>query len=93
MAKNEEIIQKLNVLQAAAEKACREAYSKRHLVDDAVNWADLHCHEAKWCIDQYGHEFFEVVIEEASPSASNLMRFIDNHLKANGFDAVVMTEW
>jgi hypothetical protein len=86
-------IEYLNKLQAAAEKACRKAYRNRELIDGAVNWADLHCHEAKYCIDNHGHSYYEVVIEEASPSSDNLRRFIQEIMDADGFDVMVSLEW
>lgn len=63
-------------------------------IEDAVNWADLSCCEARRCIDDQGRVTHEVLIEEASPGASELRGAVRRELRAAGFPGVdVVTEW
>jgi hypothetical protein len=59
-----------------------------------VNWADLHVIEVAEVIPDFGNKYFIVRIEEASPDANELQRFIGNSLAAKGWSGVeVLTEW
>lgn len=74
-------------LRAAAEAACKKA--RRY----AVNWADLHCVSAEYRLDNQGDEYFSVLIEEASPDADELIVFLTQVLKDNGYTVEVETAW
>ncbi len=84
----------LKELKAAANKACEMAIKDRSLIDGAVNWADLSCIMAEHAQDQDGNETHRVYIEEASPDASDLRRYIADKLSMMGYDNIeVITEW
>lgn len=86
--------EKLKLLKSTAEKACQYAIKFKRTIDDAVNWADLHCHEAKWTINEDGLSWYSVVIEEASPTADRLRASISTFLEAHDFNGVIVeTEW
>lgn len=60
----------------------------------AINWANLHCVEARHFRSDDGSTGYEVLIEEASPDSWALQNFVGGHLAQAGFANVeVMTEW
>lgn len=60
------------------------------ILTDAINWGDLKCSIVKALADGR----FIVVIDEASPDACpTLCDYIQRHLKMNGWDCEVETEW
>lgn len=63
-------------------------------VDGAINWGDLRCLEARHFVTDDGETGYQVIIEEASPTAANLHRFVGESLAEVGFaDVEVMTSW
>ena len=84
----------LRDMMEVAEKACELELAQPAAPIDAVNWADLHCVEARHTINHLGDEVYQVLIEEASPSAQNLQRFVREFLEDANFKNVeVITEW
>lgn len=64
------------------------------LKDEAVNWADLFCSSAEYRVDDEGHEYYAVKVEEADPSASKLAQYVHAGLKKRGYvNVAVETEW
>ncbi len=62
--------------------------------DDAINWGDLSCAEARWVRNDCGDEYAEVVIEEASPGLPKFSAWVKARLAERGFpDVRVVTEW
>lgn len=63
-------------------------------IDGANNWGDLHCMFAERYETSDNNIGFRVWIEEASPDAYELQKYIIEKLKEKGVDGVeVMTEW
>jgi len=62
-----------------------------------VNWGDLGCTDIEQRTSQLhpsNPAVIYAVIEEAAPDAHKLCKFIEEHLKKNGFpDVAVVTEW
>lgn len=84
----------LRSLRHEADIACHLAEGDDDSYIDAVNWADLSCVEAGFCVNDGGDEYYYVKIEEADPAAYHLREFISNWLKERGYDDVVVrTEW
>jgi hypothetical protein len=84
----------LKALRAAAEEACKKAVSQREAIGGAVNWADLHCYEARRYETDAGEIGYAVVIEEASPNSNGLSQFISDELHGKGFENVkVCLDW
>jgi len=79
----------------ATEKAIDMAIDAYDTFDNAaVNWADLHCIDAQYCVHAEGPDAHVVVIEEASPDNSEFQEFIHEELAHMGFlDVEVRTEW
>lgn len=74
----------------AALKAASKAIETR----GPVNWADLHLYESAKVITERDGEYFMVRIEEASPDADELQRFVAKYLSEHGWQSVrVETEW
>lgn len=87
------IIAELQRIVEAAEGACVAALADKS-IKGAINWGDLHCHEARRYINQRGEIGIEVHIEEASESAYELQQFIGEFLRKEGISGVeVHTEW
>ena len=63
--------------------------------NDAVNWADLHCVEIVHGWNLQGESEAVVYIEEVSPSAGGIMRYVYDKLhKAHpGWNLTIQTEW
>ena len=84
----------LKELKQAAEEACLSAYQNKELIDGCINWADLHCLTAKKYEDDDGVTGYEVIIEEADPSQSDLHIFIDGFLRKRGYEGIeTIFEW
>ena len=61
---------------------------------EAINVADICCRGVKFCINDYGDLWVEVVSEEASPSCSEFNAFVRHRLERLGHKGIVsMTEW
>ena len=62
--------------------------------NEAINWADLHCTEAKFIANDDGVEYMEVSIEEASPECGELHKTVRLRLEEAGWKGVIaVTEW
>jgi hypothetical protein len=84
----------LSALRDAADRACDQAYQSREHIDDAINWGDLACVKATKWVDDEGNEGYAVLIEEASPDATELCAYVSAKLFDAGFvDVEVLTEW
>jgi hypothetical protein len=63
-------------------------------ISGAVNWADLHCVEAEWIVNDDGEEYAQVRIEEASETAVLFQRAVQIELERLGWpDVSIVTEW
>lgn len=63
-------------------------------INEAINWADLRCVEARCVLTDQGDQYLEVIIEEASPDAAKLQDAIRGGLERKGWEGVVVvTEW
>lgn len=84
----------LETLKACAETACRLAADHEFFSREAVNWADLHCVEAREWRSDAGDHGLAVYIEEASPGSHQLHQYIAEHLRRHGWQNVeVNIEW
>lgn len=63
-------------------------------VDDAINYANLHCYDVRVSLGLEGDWLYEVYIHEADPNAIRLHEYVRNRLHQRGFKPVeVITEW
>lgn len=84
----------LKELKKAANYACEKAIDNRTEIGGAVNWGDLKCISAEYCIDDCENESYKVIIDEADPGCWALKDFISKILCDSGFKKVeVVTEW
>ena len=63
---------------------------KYNLENDSINWGDLGVVRAKKI---RGKEKFIILVEEASPEATNLHQYLEDWLTEWGWDIKVKTEW
>jgi hypothetical protein len=78
-------------LQATVDEILVLAAEKRSEIGGAVNWGDLRCVDVEISLID-GR--VTVTIEEASPSALELCRFVAKELARRGHDEIaVRTEW
>jgi hypothetical protein len=78
-------------LQATVNGILAQAAGERSRIGGAVNWADLRCVDVEISLLD-GH--VTVTIEEASPEAIDLCRYVAKELARRGYDGVaVRTEW
>jgi hypothetical protein len=78
-------------LQATVDEILVLAVEKQPEIDGPVNWGDLRCVDVEMSLID-GH--VTVTIEEASPSALKLCRFVAQELARRGHDEIaVRTEW
>ena len=92
--KNKKIIKKLKKLQGLTNKIIDELQKKRDTFNEAINWGDLSCTEASFCINQQGFEYYTVLICEASPDATMFQDEIYNRLVTIWNEPVIVqTEW
>ena len=73
------------------------AFTARHRVLSmaAVNWGDLGCTDVEERTSLLtGSKLITVIIEEASPEAAQLIKFVSHALEQHGYkDVYVCTEW
>jgi hypothetical protein len=94
MSEFSERIADLKELMTLSQKIAEEAYKKRGEIHGAINWGDLGTTDAQHCIDVSGRTFFRIIIEEASPDASELRDFVSKRLAEEGWQNVdVELEW
>lgn len=61
---------------------------------EALNAADLGCRSVRFCIDDRGNHWQEVVIEEADPNCMSFNTYVTNRLRDMGYkNAHSVTEW
>ncbi|RKY28451.1 MAG: hypothetical protein DRP83_00695 [Planctomycetota bacterium] len=63
---------------------------------DPINWGDLHCTEVLYCLDDEGHERYQVHIAECDPACGELKRYIIESLQSHydeNDEFEVITEW
>lgn len=60
---------------------------------EALNYADLHAREARFCVDNYGNCSMEVLIEEADPSCLGFKKYVRDGLMKFGWNVYCVTEW
>jgi hypothetical protein len=78
-------------LQATVNGILAQAAGERSRIGGAVNWADLRCVDVEMSLID-GR--VTVTIEEASPGALELCRFVAKELARRGHDEIaVRTEW
>lgn len=62
--------------------------------NEPINWGDLGAVCAMQCVDERGHRWVRVEIEEAAPGCEKLCVAVADGLAAQGWpDVEVMTEW
>lgn len=84
----------LRRLEDDAEAACQRAFEKRDDIGGAVNWGDLHCHEARQYRSSDGSTGYSVHIAECDPGASELFAFLARDLREHGWPEVeIYLEW
>jgi hypothetical protein len=78
-------------LQATVNDVLALAVERRSTIGGDVNWADLRCVDVQVSMLD---GVVTVMIEEASPEAVNLCRFVAEELARRGYDEIaVRTEW
>jgi hypothetical protein len=78
-------------LQTTVNGILAQAMGERSQIAGAVNWADLRCVDVEMSLID-GH--VTVTIEEASPEAVDLCRYVAKELARRGYEEVaVKTEW
>jgi len=88
------MVRRFAILRDATEKAIANAKNIKEDFDDAINWADLRCARVFYWVDDYGDGGFTVEIEEASPDAWELRRWIEEAIKnETEMPVEVITEW
>ena len=88
------IVLKLTKLCEATSDAIGEAKIQPVQIEGAINWGDLYCTEATYCINQNGSEDYRVLIEEAAPGYGPFHEFVCKYLTEHGHPNVqVVTEW
>lgn len=84
----------LGRLRAATNDAIAVVSSSAQKPSGPVNWGDLHCRQASWVITDDGSEYPEVLIEEASPDATEFQSAVTAKLERSGWPGVnVVTAW
>lgn len=87
---------RLKALHDACDMAIKEVRSRRTAALDfePINWGDLGCVEAGIKITEDAHQYFYVLIEEASPHCDRLRGAIREELIRRGWnDVEVIVEW
>ena len=90
-----DVMYDLKALMRAGERAITMVFKDREsFTAAAVNWADLHCIDARYCVHAEGPDTHVVIIEEAAPDNHEFQHFISEELAQLGFPNVeVVTEW
>ena len=83
------------VLMSLTDAAIAEAaVHKTRFKNEAINWGDLRCVEARHYLNHRGEAGWQVTIEEAAPGGSLFVTFIAVYLRENGWpDVEVTMEW
>lgn len=92
-----ELKNKLIRLRKEVEKILKDAHKRKDEFVGSINWGDLHCVEALYCIDEDGVKTYRILIEEAAPDNYDLNVFVVEQLSER-FNANIMsftsrTEW
>ena len=86
----------LGTLKHVANTGCEKAKGIKECFDEAVNWGDLGCVEARYVVNELGEEHFHVIVEEADPACSKLQAYLRDYLcdRIPGtLNIEVTTEW
>jgi hypothetical protein len=86
----------LKDLKQATTDICEMAVEARLTFKNAaVNWSDLRCTSAEYCVeDDCGDNGYWVLIEGAAPDNAELVDFIDDELSMKGYWGVeISLEW
>jgi hypothetical protein len=63
-------------------------------MDDAVNWADLHCIRVEKCEEENGDIRYRATVEEASPMAEEFQMYVSEYIyDKTGLVVDIVTEW
>jgi len=72
---------KLKNLKEISDQACEKAAQQEKFSNEPVNWADFGCVESNLIVQSDGDWFWDVCIEEASPSTgSELKEYIHKEI-------------
>jgi hypothetical protein len=74
-------------LQATVDEILAQAVEKRSEIGGAVNWADLRCVDVEISLLD---DVVTVTVEEASPDASELCRYVAEELARSGYGAIAV---
>jgi hypothetical protein len=88
------ICHRLKVLGEEAIEHARTLMEKK-LLDDAVNWGDIHVYDVVRCESCDGDGWWEIHIEEAAPDAADFCTVIHEYISAriSGIGIRIITEW
>lgn len=92
---DQELIDKLELLIEKTNEACTSAADNMsEFQREPINWSDLGCVDSEYCITSNGGCVYRVYIEEADPSCSVFIKFVEEYLSNNDFENVeVVTNW
>ena len=71
-----QLLDKLDQLRKAADKACDTAFNDKELEDMPVNWADFDCVDSSIAIFDDGEWHWRVTVEEAAPHNTKLSEYL-----------------
>lgn len=86
-------MKRLAELRAATDAILDALKAERNKIGDAVNWADLKCNSARHVVCDDGDAFYQVIIDEAAPGATELQHRVAERLGADFGHVEVITEW
>ena len=94
---NIDLQKKLIRLREKVDEIIKDAHKQKEAFIGAINWGDLHCVEALYCVDEHGTETYRVLIEEAAPDNYDFNVFVVEQLSER-FNADIRsfesrTEW
>ncbi len=61
--------------------------------EDAINWGDLKVIDVISCRSLAEGIYYEILIEEAEPGATNLHKVVIDRMPKHAFPILVRTEW
>jgi len=94
MKNKKEIVEKLIELQNLTNKIIDKLQCYKNTINEDINWGNLKCIEANFCINQRGFEYYIVSISEASPDAKMFQEEVYSRLLAIWNEPVIVQiEW
>lgn len=85
------------LLMGLVNRALERAKTGREKISGAINWSDLRCTEASYVVEVHGENYYQVTIEECAPGTNELIFFVQQFLKDNGWEHTeqtnIQTEW